>query len=79
MSRLQPHITDGLGLIVGGMVVSRNMFADHIPDKQLWQLRRLVRNLKRRQALGEPLPPGVAPVVVAAPPMLQDMPKRQAV
>lgn len=39
VTRLHPHVTDGLGIIVGGMVVSRNMFADHVPDKQLAQVR----------------------------------------
>eukprot|EP00775_Hariotina_reticulata_P013185 gene13185-13316_t len=47
--QLQPHATDGLSLIVGGMVVSRNMFADHVPDAQLAQLKRLVRRLQRQQ------------------------------
>jgi hypothetical protein len=76
--RLQPHVTDGLGIIVGGMVVSRNMFADHVPDKQLHQLKRLVRYLRRQQALGQPLPAGITPVVVAQAPMQQQgMPARQ--
>jgi hypothetical protein len=78
VSRLQPQVTDGLGIIVGGMVVSRNMFADHVPDKQLYQLKRLVRYLRRQQALGKPLPAGIAPVIVAQAPMQQQgMPARQ--
>lgn len=76
VTRLQPHITDGLGLIVGGMAVSRNMFADHVPDKQLGQLRRLVRDLKRRQAAGQALPAGIAPVTVVQPPQPQGIPAR---
>jgi hypothetical protein len=71
VSRLQPRITDGLGIIVGGMVVSRNMFADHVPDKQLYQLKRLVRYLKRQQALGRPLPPGIEPMLLKSPPAVQ--------
>jgi hypothetical protein len=77
VTRLQPHITDGLGVIVGGMVVSRNMFADHVPDKQMQQLKRLVRHLKRQQALGRPLPPGIAPVVVVQPPLQQAVMSRR--
>jgi len=78
VSKLQPHLSDGLGLIVGGMVVSRNMFADHLPDKQLVQLRRLVRNLRRQQAAGQQLPPGITPVVVVQPPQQQEcMPARR--
>jgi hypothetical protein len=48
---LRPHFTDGLSLIVGGMVVSRNMFLDHVPDNQLAQLKRLVRRLQRQRAV----------------------------
>eukprot|EP00879_Flechtneria_rotunda_P014617 GHRR01015274.1.p1 GENE.GHRR01015274.1~~GHRR01015274.1.p1 ORF type:complete len:332 (+),score=134.11 GHRR01015274.1:416-1411(+) len=48
--RLRPHFTDGLSLTVGGMVVSRNMFADHVPDAQLAQLKRLVRWMQRQRA-----------------------------
>jgi hypothetical protein len=48
---LRPHFTDGLSLIVGGMVVSRNMFLDHVPDNQLAQLKRLVRRLKQQQVM----------------------------
>jgi hypothetical protein len=48
---LRPHFTDGLSLIVGGMVVSRNMFLDHVPDNQLAQLKRLVRRLQRQRTL----------------------------
>jgi hypothetical protein len=157
VTRLHPHVTDGLGIIVGGMVVSRNMFADHVPDKQLaqvrqcvdmflcvwgsacclelkacghrmllrvladvlcarclhprvlpalcasWsltalltvvllcplpcrflllpfsfspQLKRLVRYLRRQQALGRALPEGITPVVLAAPPAQQGIPPR---
>uniref|UniRef100_A0A383W0M9 sn-1-specific diacylglycerol lipase n=1 Tax=Tetradesmus obliquus TaxID=3088 RepID=A0A383W0M9_TETOB len=48
---LRPHFTDGLSLIVGGMVVSRNMFLDHVPDNQLAQVKRLVRRLKLQRAV----------------------------
>lgn len=48
VTRLRPHVTDGLSLIVGGMVVSRNMFLDHVPDQQYAQLKRLVRWMKRQ-------------------------------
>lgn len=48
---LRPHFTDGLSLIVGGVVVSRNMFLDHVPDNQLAQLKRLVRRLKQQRAV----------------------------
>jgi hypothetical protein len=70
--RYKPHLTDGLCLVVGGMVVSRNMFADHVPDKQLAELKRLVRWLQRLQASGRRLPDGVlAPAAVTAPPPTQ--------
>jgi hypothetical protein len=80
--RQRPQLTDGLSLIVGGMVVSRNMFADHVPDKQLAQLKCLVRRLQRLQAAGGGArlqAEGVAPVVATRPPAQQPgMPPRRA-
>lgn len=49
VTRLRPHLTDGLHLIVGGMVVSRNMFLDHVPDAQFAELKRLVRWMQMQQ------------------------------
>lgn len=40
------------------------------------QLKRLVRYLRRQQALGRALPEGITPVVLAAPPAQQGMPPR---
>jgi hypothetical protein len=90
---LRPHFTDGLSLIVGGMVVSRNMFLDHVPDNQLAQLKRLVRRLKQQQAVRIGLGAGAAAEGAAVgssqrrvgsasadvPPRQQVMPERQHV
>lgn len=40
------------------------------------QLKRLVRYLRRQQALGRALPEGITPVVLAVPPAQQGMPPR---
>lgn len=82
VSRLQPHFTDGLSLIVGGMVVSRNMFLDHVPDAQIAQLKRLVRWMQRQQARGRLVAGSAAGAGAAgstAPPLQQAMPQRQPV
>lgn len=52
VSRLTAHFTDGLSVIVGGMVVSRTMFRDHLPDAQLAQLKKFVARLQVQQANG---------------------------
>ena len=41
MMRLIPHCSDGVSLIAGGMVVSRSMFMDHVPDLQLANLKKV--------------------------------------
>jgi hypothetical protein len=41
MMRLIPHWSDSVSLIAGGMVVSRSMFMDHVPDLQLANLKKV--------------------------------------
>lgn len=39
--RLVPHWSSAGAVIGGGMVVSRRMFADHVPDGQLYNLKQV--------------------------------------
>lgn len=83
-ARLCPHLTDGLNLVVGGMVVSRQMFSDHVPDTQFAQLRRLVRRLQRqrRAAVASAATAqigatgGITGAANLTPPPVQAMPRR---
>ena len=54
MMRLIPHCSDGVSLIAGGMVVSRSMFMDHVPDLQLANLKKVRNGMVLREGGGVP-------------------------
>eukprot|EP00877_Chromochloris_zofingiensis_P011272 jgi/Chrzof1/6399/Cz18g09070.t1 len=50
IEHLTPHWCDSVTLLRGGMIVSKRMFVDHVPDGQLRNLKR-VSTLKRVAAV----------------------------
>jgi hypothetical protein len=44
-----PHWASGATLIAGGLIVSRSMFSDHVPDGQYAYLKKTVTHMRRER------------------------------